>query len=404
MFQYIYQTHTNMRTFSEHIHESRKLNESAQKGFKTKNDFIAFGKEIMHGLMGVNYNENAVNAYLSEMYDSEPNSERLLERFNEETMSKSEKKKSVVSRFNSILTQLFESSADHVLQAHLIKLVNEYPTFLNECALNNTEVLLEMADVTSKFKINEDTRKQNLVMKSFNPETVEQLTNIMKVMGNVLHEAVLKTVPGTWQTKVLPDGYGGFDVDYVEIVNNQLKKAENLETSLKQAIAQINAVSEEDIKTKNDTAKMYFAWRADTDDRYNLSAEKMLPNIPDLDFFIYLCIDDLLKPLKDNEEHLRKNFPNVSFTKIDRLFNEYIINAGLENTKYNESEPNYVFHHEPLTYAKLYELNDLVLNLSKYQQIYKRQLALKILQITKPMIDSIRLDKQIYLDRTQLQY
>ena len=130
----------------------------------------------------------------------------------------------------------------------------------------------------------------------------------------------------------------------------------------------------------------------------------MLPNIPDLDFFIYLCIDDLLKPLKDNEEHLRKNFPNVSFTKIDRLFNEYIINAGLENTKYNESEPNYVFHHEPLTYAKLYELNDLVLNLSKYQQIYKRQLALKILQITKPMIDSIRLDKQIYLDRTQLQY
>lgn len=394
-----------MRTFSEHIHESRKLNESAQKGFKTKNDFLAFGKEIMHGLMGVNYNENAVNAYLSEMYDSEPNQERLLERFNEETMSKSEKRKSVVSRFNSILTQLFESSADHVLQAHLIKLVNEYPTFLNECALNNAEVLLEMADVTSKFKMNEDTRKQNLVMKSFNPETVGQLTNIMKVMGNVLHEAVLQTVPGTWQTKVLPDGYGGFDVDYVEIVNNQLKRAENLETSLKQAIAQIDAVSEEDLKIKNDTAKMYVAWKNDSDNRYNLTAEKMLPNIPDLDFFIYLCLYDLLKPLKDNDEHLRNNFPNMSFTKIDKLFREYIVTAGLENIRYNsQDDDTLMFEHKPLTYAKLYELNDLVLNLSKYQQIYKRQLALKILQITKPMIDSIRLDKQIYLDRTQLQY
>ena len=54
-------------------------------------------------------------------------------------------------------------------------------------------------------------------------------------------------------------GNGGFDVDYVEIVNNQLKRAENLETSLKQAVAQIDAVSEEDQKSKNDTAKMYHA-------------------------------------------------------------------------------------------------------------------------------------------------
>ena len=60
-------------------------------------------------------------------------------------------------------------------------------------------------------------------------------------------------VPDYARNKIIYENGGFyFDTD-VEIVNNQLKKAENLETSLKQAIAQINAVSEEDLKTKNDT-------------------------------------------------------------------------------------------------------------------------------------------------------
>ena len=117
-----------------------------------------------------------------------------------------------------------------------------------------------------------------------------------------------------------------------------------------------------------------------------------------------LCLRELLKPVNDNIEHLQKNFINVKFTHLNNLYNEYLYRTGLENSTWSLEDKQDDIVRKNLSYAKLYEINDMVLGLSKYQRLDTRQIALKMVTIIKPMIDSIRLDLQILKDRTQLQY
>lgn len=395
-----------MRKFTDTLRASKAMNESVTK-INSREEFLSFGKHVMQSMMGPMYNEDAVHGYLSEMHDNAHGDyTKLLETFNESTMGAEERRNHVIQRFNSIVNQLTENSGDHVLQNRLINLIREYPVFLNEVALTNTEVLLERCDVTGKFKMNESTRKasKTAALSFYEPQSITEMTSMLKVMNNVLKESVVQTVPGSYKTTILPDGYGGFDVDFVEIANNQKTRAAELETEINQIVAVVNSVTEEEQAERSEAFKLFKAFVDDENNRYEFSANKIQNNIRDIDFFVMLCLRELLKPVNDNIEHLQKNFINVKFTHLNNLYNEYLYRTGLENSTWSLEDKQDDIVRKNLSYAKLYEINDMVLGLSKYQRLDTRQIALKMVTIIKPMIDSIRLDLQILKDRTQLQY
>lgn len=401
-----------MRTFSESLQQSQqRLNESKTLKVQSLDEFLAFGKQAYKSLMGVMYKEEPVHQYLTEMWNhAHGDSVAALDMLNEATMSMSEKRASVVQRFNSIVTQLTENTTDTVLQHKLIELVRSYPEILNEVAIANTAILLERCDIRGTYKMHEagiDTKKlgkQNLVLAFYEPKNVKDMTNMLKTMRSVMHEAVIETEPGTYKTRVLPDGFGGFPVDFVPVINGQIKDAQRLESEIVNAVSVADVMSEEEQAYREEAFKMFTAFMQDETNRYNLSADRLQANLHDIDFFVMLCIIELLKPVNENLEHLQKNFFTTKLTQLNVLFDEYLKRAGLEFSRWTPNQKDDVVKIKKPSYAKLYELCEMVLGMSKYQKMYLRQIVLKMVTMIKPMIDSIRLDLKIYLDRTQLQY
>ena len=401
-----------MRTFSKSLQQSQqRLNESKTLKVQSLNEFLTFGKQAYKCLMGVMYKEEPVHQYLAEMWNhAHGDSVAALDMLNEATMTMSEKRASVVQRFNSIVTQLTENTTDTVLQHKLIELVRSYPEILNEVAIANTAILLERCDIRGTYKMHEagiDTKKlgkQNLVLAFYEPKNVKDMTNMLKTMRSVMHEAVIETEPGTYKTRVLPDGLGGFPVDFVPVINGQIKDAQQLESEIVNAVSVADVMSEEEQAYREEAFKMFTAFMQDETNRYNLTADRLQANLHDIDFFVMLCIIELLKPVNENLEHLQKNFFTTKFTQLNVLFDEYLKRAGLEFSRWAPNHKDDVVKIEKPSYAKLYELCEMVLGMSKYQKMYLRQIVLKMVTMIKPMIDSIRLDYKIYLDRTQLQY
>lgn len=400
-----------MRKFTQALQSSnQRINESQSMRVNNLDEFLALGKQFFSSSMGVMYKEEPVHAYLVEMWNNAPDSVAALEKLNEATMSMSEKRASVVQRFNSIVTQLTENTTDKVLESKLINLVKEYPEILNEVAIANAGILLERCDIRGTFKLRESgidaakLGKKNLVLAFYEPKNVKDMTSMMKIMKSVLHEAVVQTEPGTYKTKILPDGYGGLPIDFVPVINGQIKDAQKLESEIVNAVSIADVMSEEEQEYRQEAFKMFTAFMQDEDNRYNLSPDRIQNNIHDIDFFVMLCLIELFKPINDNIEHLQRNFFNIKFNQLNVLFDEYLQRAGLEFARWQPNDRNDMVQLEKTSYAKLYEVCDMVLGLSKYQKMYLRQIVLKLVTMMKPMIDSIRLDYKIYLDRTQLQY
>ena len=143
-------------------------------------------------------------------------------------------------------------------------------------------------------------------------------------------------------------------------------------------------------------------------ERYNVTAETLIANGIDVDLFVKWSMDQFIGMIWQEKEFLLKNFYNNKFAYIKRAYNNYLLYTGIaedifEAAALDTDHPVFDFYRTD-SYSKMYELYILVTQLSNSQELHKRKLSLVVMNIVKPMIDALRLDKQILRDRTQLQY
>lgn len=406
-----------MQKFTD-SHMRTSLNEQLDKPIRTLDEFVSFGKSVCKSVLQESYSDAAVEKNLIGLYNScGCDLNETMKAFDTITMPRKEFGETMNCKLNQLFEELKSNPADTTISVRIAKLVSQYPTFLNESVLKNTAVLLERCDLRGAFDANniqKFDKISRMSLSTYEPKSVDDIVDCMESFRTILKESVLKmnetslTKAEYRLSKEIPLGYGGFDTDFIKMAPQQVNTAIKLDTELANAIETAKMMSEKEKQSRQTTMRWFKSFMNDDFERYNVTAETLIANGIDVDLFVKWSMDQFIGMIWQEKEFLLKNFYNNKFAYIKRAYNNYLLYTGIaedifEAAALDTDHPVFDFYRTD-SYSKMYELYILVTQLSNSQELHKRKLSLVVMNIVKPMIDALRLDKQILRDRTQLQY
>lgn len=398
-----------MRKFTSNL---QTINESVGSKIETVEDFISFGKEICHRIMRENYNDEVVENYLTELCNSSADLIEALEKFDKYTMSKKELVQYAKNSLNTILEEFKAHPDEATIPKRLMQLSSKYGVFINESILANFAVLLEKLDVTSEFTANiNEGYVRKLVLARYEPTTLSEARTALNTTLGFVDEFIEKysrhDAPEILKQQTNTLGIGGLDIDFVKVVDNQIKQANRLKINLENSAKETQNIQEKDEELRKTTLTWFRGFMNDEKERYEYVASRLVNVGIDIDWFIKWGMDQCIGLIWQNKDFLLKNFYNSKFEYIRKAYRNYLTYTGITEDVFEQAGLNtddLLNFYRIDSFAKMYELLEMIHELANYQEVYKTKLVNVFTGIVKPMIDSLRLDKEILTQRTLIRY